>query len=227
MKPTDASKLIISTLSDKASVKQVVFNNTREVMGCIRDVCRQLVESYNKEFRKMGNDPFFHFEERGIFESELRIADDILIFDMHTNIFSFDKEHNIWDSTYVSKNELNSFCGIINIYNFLADSFKYNRDDDLGYLIARIFVNRERHYFVEGKRQLGFLYNDFEHAVCNNAAIRNIIESALLYSLDFDLLVPPYDNVKITSVENVKKKNVKQKTGKRLGFMFYTDDNRT
>ena len=50
---------------------------------------------------------------------------------------------------------------MINIYNFLADSFKYNRLNDVGYLVGRVFLNKDLHYFVEGKRQLGFLYNDF------------------------------------------------------------------
>lgn len=45
------------------------------------------------------------------------------------------------------------YCGLV-IYNFLSDSFrKFNRNADEGYLIGRIFINRERRYFVEGKQQ--------------------------------------------------------------------------
>ena len=40
------------------------------------------------------------------------------------------------------QNQLGTFCGIINIYNFLSDSFKYNRESDLGYLVGRIFINK-------------------------------------------------------------------------------------
>jgi len=98
----------------------------------------------------------------------------------------------------------NSYCGIIYIYNFLADSFKYNRLDDLGYLIGRIFINRENHYFVEGKRQMGFLYNNFGTAVIDKKALRAIIETAIMYAMEFDLLVPPYDVVKIASVVQTK-----------------------
>ena len=145
---------------------------------------------------------------------------------MHSNIFEFDREHGVWKSSYVKDNILNSYAGIINIYNFLTDSFKYNRLDDLGYLVARIFINRENHYFVEGKRQLGFLYNNFGEAVINKKAIQNVIESAILYTLDFDLLVPPYDDVKFASVSQMKDKinKSKVKTGKRIGFQFYSDD---
>ena len=51
------------------------------------------------------------------------------------------------------RDRANSYCGVINIYTFLSDSFKFNRNADEGYLIGRIFVNRERSYFVEGKHQ--------------------------------------------------------------------------
>ncbi|HDP54189.1 MAG TPA: hypothetical protein ENN24_00670, partial [Bacteroidetes bacterium] len=109
---------------------------------------------------------------------------------------------------------------------FLTDSFKYNRNDDLGYLIGRLFVNREKHYFVEGKRQMGFLYNNFGQAIISKEVIKKIIESAMLYSLDFDLLVPPYDMVKIASVAQMNSKidSSKLQTGKRLGFKFNSDD---
>jgi hypothetical protein len=96
----------------------------------------------------------------------------------------------------------------------------------LGYLIGRIFINRENHYFVEGKRQMGFLYNNFGQATINKEAIIKIIETAILYSLEFDLLVPPYDMVKIASVAqmNTKIESSKLQTGKRLGFKFNSDD---
>jgi hypothetical protein len=44
--------------------------------------------------------------------------------------------------------------------------------------------------------------------------------------LEFDLLVPPYDMVKIASVAQMNSKidSSKLQTGKRLGFKFNSDD---
>src|SRR5207249_4533938 len=103
--------------------------------------------------------------EKGDYEVEFRIAGDSIIFMMHTNVFTFDREHNLWKSSYVDEDHSRSYCGVIYIYNFLADSLRFNRANDIGYLIGRIFVNKELHFFVEGKRQMGFLYNDFSNAV--------------------------------------------------------------
>ena len=67
---------------------------------------------------------------------------------MHTNTFSFDKSHQIWNSSYVKEDEYKAYCGVINVYNFLSDSFKYNRANDLGYMIGRLFINKEKHFFT-------------------------------------------------------------------------------
>src|SRR5574340_1141800 len=57
----------------------------------------------------------------------------------HTNVFEFDTRHLVWKTSYVKEKATRSFCRMINVYNFLPDSFKYNRANDLGYLVARIF----------------------------------------------------------------------------------------
>lgn len=224
-KKLSAKDLIIKTLKEKSNVKQQVYENTVNTIVLLKEVLQDLVKEYNDTL-KIDKKILIEYKDRGAFEVEIKIAGDLLIFNMHSNIFEFDRGHGIWKTNYVQNNEMSTYCGIINIYNFLADSFKYTRVDDLGYLIARIFINKDKHYFVEGKRQLGFLYNDFETAVIDKAAIKNIIESAILYSLDFDLFVPPYDNVKIVTVGQMKERinNSKIQTGKRLGFIFYPDD---
>ncbi len=225
-KPT-AKDLILKTLQDKSNIKQQVYKNISETFKVLKDVLQELVKEYNKSL-KIDKRVILEYKDRGAFEAEIKVAGDLLIFNMHSNIFEFDSGHGIWKTSYVQNNVMSTYSGIINIYNFLSDSFKYNRLDDIGYLIARIFINKDNHYFVEGKRQLGFLYNNFEDSIIDKDAIKNIVESAILYSLDFDLFVPPYDNVKIVSVAQMKEKINKSKiqTGKRLGFRFYADDDK-
>ncbi|MBP6335909.1 MAG: hypothetical protein KA444_10610, partial [Bacteroidia bacterium] len=86
-------------------------------------------------------------------------------------------------------------------------------------------INRERHFFVEGKRQLGFMYNDFQRAVLDHEQIEKVIESAILYSLDFDPFTPPYDQMTPISVQDILETSLMSKiaTGKRLGFRFQAD----
>lgn len=218
--------LIINNLAIKANLKQVVYDNTLETFNLLKEVLLEIEDGCNLKLKGVDKRVQLDYKDRGKFEAQLKVAGDLLIFSMHSNIFEFNREHGVWKTSYVQKDKTNSYCGIINIYNFLSDSFKYNRSDDLGYLIARLFVNKEKRYFVEGKRQLGFLYSNFGKETIDNKALLKIIQTAILYAMEFDLLVPPYDHVKIASVAQMNKKiqsSVLQ-TGKRLGFQFNSDD---
>ena len=215
-------ELIVAALKEKSSVKQDIFNITKSVFEDFKRNLNQLHLDLNSEVEQFDERVGLTYKETGDFEAEIKFSGDILVFSMHTNVFNFDNQHEIYTTDYVREDKTRSYCGLIQIYNFLADSFKYNRYDDIGYLIARIFVNKEKHFFVEGKRQLGFLYNDFSNAVINDVYIKAIIESAILYSIEFDLLVPPYEAIKQISVREMKSLTAEAgiRTGKRLGFQF-------
>ena len=99
------------------------------------------------------------------------------------------------------------------------------RVNDSGYMIGRLFVNAENHFMVEGKRQMGFLYNDIINSIIDKDKMKAIIQSAVLYTLDLDLFIPPYDKVKEVSVFEIQQLSdkLKLKTAKRLGFQFNAD----
>jgi len=226
MTEKDQKEQILSALEMKSLVKQKVYDQTFEVFSLLKEILQEISNEFNSEIQVKDKRVGFEYKERSQFEVELKVAGDILIFSMHSNIFEFDREHNVWKLNYVKENTLYSFCGIINVYNFLSDSFKYNRLEDLGYLITRLFINLEQHFFVEGKRQQEYLYNNFGKSVLTKEILKDIVLRIINYAIEFDLLVPPYDNVKIASVGqlNQKVEDHKMKTGKRLGFKFNSDD---
>lgn len=226
MTDTDKKEQILTALEMKSLIKQKAYDQTLESFNMLKEVLQEIVSEYNAELNIKDPRINFEYKERGEFEAQLKVAGDILIFTMHSNIFEFDRDHNVWKLNYVKENSIYSFCGIINVYNFLADSFKYNRLEDLGYLVSRLFVNVEKHFFVEGKRQQEYLYNNFGKLVLTKETIKDIILKVIIYAIDFDLLVPPYDNIKIASVAqlNERMEFAKMKTGKRLGFKFNSDD---
>ncbi len=223
---SEKKEQILKTYKEKSELKQKVFSNTFETFNLLKEVLKELAEEYTQALAPEMEKPRIRYKNRGKFQASLKFGGDLLIFSMHTNVYEFDREHHVWKTQYARASKLNTYSGIINIYNFLSDSFKYNRYNDLGYLIGRIFINNSKHYFVEGKRQMGYLYKDFGSKIIDKEALRNIVESALQYILEFDLLVPQYDQVKIVNVEMLQASNQddKMQTGKRLGFQFNTDD---
>ena len=108
----------------------------------------------------------------------------------------------------------------------MSDSFKYKRINDSGYLVGRIFVNFENHYFVEGKKEIAMLVNNFTKNEFDKDKANEIVESAVQYSIDFDLLIPPYDIVKEVLVLDILQSELQgssMKTAKRMGFRFQAD----
>ncbi|MCX6286734.1 MAG: hypothetical protein NTY96_06445, partial [Bacteroidetes bacterium] len=71
----------------------------------------------------------------------------------------------------------------------------------------------------------GLLYNNFAHTRLNLTSLRSIINSSLLYTINLDLLTPPYDNFKEVTEEEMQTQldSMSLRTGKRIGFRFQAD----
>jgi hypothetical protein len=225
MENPTARELIFNELKEKAILKQDVYNNLKLNFKVMKTVLKEMADNLKDRMQTQDERVKIEYRERGEYEAHLQFAGDILIFQMHSNVFQFDPGNSLWKTSYLSENPNRGFSGIINVYNFLSDSFKYNRSNDSGYMIARMFINAENHFMVQGKRQLGFIYNDFINMTMSKENMERVIESAVLYALDFDLYTPPYDRVQEITVSEINSanENLSLKTGKRLGFVFQAD----
>jgi hypothetical protein len=225
MSSSKAKELIVKVLQEKSLVKNQVAGHLDSSFKALFSSCKQLCNNIKTDIDKKVHATTLDCLERNSSSFEFRFGNESLVFHKVNIILQIDKSNSIWTSSYLSDNYMNSYCGVINIYNFVTDSFRNNRMEEAGYLIARIFVNRENHFFVEGKRQLGFLYNDFATSKLNADILYNISESALLYCLDFDPAVPDYDSVSSITVGALKDQidYSMSPTQKKLGFRFYDD----
>jgi len=214
---------VFESMRSKAILKQDIFEKSFQSFNLLRSILRKMVWDYQEQFSGQ-QEVEFVLNDHDDFKMELTFGGDVLVFMLHTNIFEFPRMHEVMKTSYIAEDPQRSYCGVINIYNFLADSFRFNRLNDLGYMIGRVFVNKDQHFFIEGKREIGQLYNNFSTSVINEESMTGIVKSAILYTSNFDLLTPPYDEVKLVRVEDLlATSNVKLVTGKRLGFRFQGD----
>ncbi len=211
---------ILKLLAEKSVMKQDVYSNTISVFNQVKDILKERAEDLSGEILKVDKRINIFYKDISLQSMQLKVAGDLLDFQMHSNVFEFDKSHPMYKTAYIRNNEMNSYCGIISVYNFLADSYKYNRLNDLGYLIARIFINREKHFFVETKTQIGYKYHNFSVEPINKDHITDIINELIIYSVTFDLFTPPYDAVRQVTVYEMQEKSSSAalRTGKRLGY---------
>ncbi len=218
---------ILETIVRKSTLKQSVFDNTFSTFNELKDTLFEMASEMDDQLDgRLDRRVRIEYRDRGKFEAQLQVASDLLIFQVHTDVFEFDANHIIWQNAYVQSDTANSYCGVINVYNFLSDSFKYNRNADEGYLIGRIFINREKCFWVEGKRQTIARPMAFGQRRIDREALIEIVEAAVNYAINFDLLTPPYEENKRVTVDqfNTKLDNSKFVTGKRISYDFSTDD---
>ena len=215
---------IVTLLKEKAVMKQEVYRNTIEAFEMLKVCVNDISTGLLKETEDIDKRISIAISETKKYSIQLKVASDVLEFFMHTNVFEFDRSHPMFKTGYIKHNEDNSYCGIINVYNFLADSFRYDRTNDLGYLICRIFVNRERHFFIEAKGPVGVKYSGFSSEPLTQDQLTEIINDLIIYAITFDLFTPPFDQVKEVSVGEIQEKtnSTNLRTGKRLGYGTHT-----
>lgn len=224
MADLEAYSKLIENFKDKSIHKKRVIETTKCQFKLFKKQARVLADKMTAD---LGADDGIEvsYTSKGKYEFEMRFGEDVLLFLLHTDVFDFDKNHRLWKRPYVKEDRNRAFCGMISVFNFLKTSFEMNRSDDIGYLIGRVFINEENRFFVEGNRQLGYLYRDFSESNLDEEAMKSILISAIDYCNEFDLLTPPFSSMAQLQVGQVLDYTTKMKlqTGKRLGFQFSWD----
>lgn len=215
-------------LISKGELKQDIFGITLETIKLFKECAKSFEDYYRSKYADDHENIPVLFTSKNQYQFQLKFAGDVLVFLMHSNIFEFSREHEVMRTPYIKEDKTRSYCGMIQIFNFLGDSFKYNRINDLGYMIGRVLINKEGHYYIEGKRELAQVLNNFSSNQINKETVNEILKSAIKYTINFDLLVPDYEETKIISVNDmlqIEDQNL-MTTGKRLGFSFERDDDK-
>jgi hypothetical protein len=218
---------LLQAITGRSNLSQKVYDNTYTVMTSLKEILHELASELDEELEESLDERVkIEYRDRGKYEAHFIFGENLLIFSMLTDIFRFAREDAVWSNDYAATTPDNAFCGIINVWNFLKDSFEHKRLGDEGYLVARIFVNREMKFMVEGKDQPAFGRSSFGRHTVDKESLADVVEAAIDYALHFDLLVPPYDAQKVVTAEvfNTKMENSKLTTGKRFGYEFKTDD---
>jgi hypothetical protein len=217
---------ILKLLSEKSSAKQFVFRQTKALFDDFKNILKTIANELNESICDIDANVVVDYKDTGLFEVQIHFSGDVIIFQMHTNVFTFEPNHIIWKNSYIKEDKLRGYFGVIYVYNFLADSFRYKRHGDFGYLMARLFINKEKHFFVEGKRQFGFLYNNVANDIIDQEKMRQIIEKSIVYALDFDLTTPDYNQMREITVGQMLAQgtSLNISTRKKLGFrLSYTN----
>ncbi|MBQ1886114.1 MAG: hypothetical protein II157_02805 [Bacteroidales bacterium] len=229
--PLSPNRKLVEALSGKSNVKALIFDRALEVFNNLKELLAEISNDLDEALDEVKDSGVelsrrvkLEYRDKGKLEAEVRFADDVLVFSLLPDIYQFDPQHPVWKSPYATKDCFNTYSGVITVHNFLYESVKLNRECDPGYLVARLFINREGCFFVEGQRQPRNKISEFGSVKLDKKEMRDFVESAMLYAMDMDLLVPPFDSVKTITVGDKDSDDYRIPTGKRNGFGYTTDN---
>jgi hypothetical protein len=210
---------IIAALQEKAVLKQRMYHQTREVFEGYRKMVMGYADTLHTQMKGTTPEVPVSFHETGELEFRFRFSGDFLIFNMHSNIMALPPDHPALRTDYLREDPCKAFFGQILIYNFMHDSFKYNRQQDIGYMVARLMINCDRRFFIEGVRPLNFIQPDISTEPLTDAILHELMEKAMLVAIETDLTSVPMQSMLVMSVGDKIAQN-ESRAGEKLGFRF-------
>ncbi|ARS34247.1 hypothetical protein [Pontibacter actiniarum] len=211
---------IINGLHHKSKTKQIIYRNTKETFERMKLISQQLVEELKERVAEQDADVEMEYRSISEHEFQVKFSGDLLVFVMHTNVITFPDDYEIMRNPYVEEDFRRRFFGHIMAYNFMADTVKYNRLDDPGYLVGRMLVNIENHFCVEGVKQLDLPFEkitDFANNKLNDRVLRIIVESAMVASVNNDLMGQDVSDIERITLKQ-KLENMHLTKPRKLGF---------
>lgn len=201
---TKLNERINTLVNEKVTVAELVKKNCTGWFDVFKSEAQKVIQHLYTSVKDKSLQPLLNYDEKGSRQCSVRVGEDFIVAHLQANTFRFDDAHFLNKTSYVKSNPENGFCGIINVYSFLSDSILKSKDKDVGFLVARVFINKENHFFVEGKKQIGLLYNDFANDIIDASKIEIIIKAVLVFAMEHDLFVPPFEVVQSLTVNELE-----------------------
>ena len=92
----DTEEKIIGIMKTKSILKQKIFDNTYKIFTMLKEVLGEVASGLNPQLTEIDSRVTVEYTNRGMFEAQLKVAGDMLVFSMFTNAFEFDRSHTIW-----------------------------------------------------------------------------------------------------------------------------------
>lgn len=213
----DPVDYIKDMLENKSTAKQTTYKNVLSAYETLANESKSIVDELSRKAHPGDKDVTVAFTTESEHEFQVKLAGDLVIFALGTNIVSFEENHAIMKEEYIKEKEVNRYFGQILIYDFMSDSFKYNRTNDPGYLLARLLINHENRFFIEGEKQLSS-YNKISEKPLSDTDLKHLVKTTLVMAIENDLMALPYHQVKSITLSQKLDHTPEFCGSKKIGF---------
>jgi hypothetical protein len=211
-------------LESKSTAKQITYKNLLDAFAILGKESERVIDELQKKAKPGDADVTEDFNWVNEHEFHIKLAGDLLVFVLHTNVVTLPPDHPVMEDSYIKENEVNRFFGQIMIYNFMSDSFKFNRVNDPGYLIARLLINHEARYLIEGNGQFAAMFNKISDGAISEQELNVLVKIVLLIAIENDLIAPPFPQVQFITVNQKMEKTQELGGGQKIGFRMSYED---
>jgi len=211
---------IAQLLTSKSDVKQVTYRNICKTFKALKNEALKIAEDINAKTSTKDEDLVLSVEDVSDQEFHLKVAGDLLVFFLHTNIITLSDDYSYNKSDYVMENPLRKYLGQINVYNFMSDSLKFNRVNDPGYLLSRLMVNVENRFIVEGDRQINFMFESVSSKELEPTDLNILIQLIVTQAVENDLVAPPFQKIRGLTLQQKITKTEVLGGGNKIGFQM-------
>ena len=205
-------------LESKSAAKQLTFRRLLSAFETLAKESNRVVAELRKKTKPGDQDVTLDFKRINDHEFQVKLAGDMLVFVLHTNIVTFEDTHDVMRDTYILSKDINRYFGQIMIYNFMSDSLEFHRINDPGYLLARLLINHDGRYIIEGEGRLGVVFSHISEAEITESDLNILVKLALTLAIENDLMAPPYPQVKFITLHQKLEKTQELGAGQKIGF---------
>jgi hypothetical protein len=213
----DPVRFIKNMLENKSTAKQTTYKNICWAFSILSTETKNIIDELQRRAKPGDPDVTVEYNVISEHEFDVKLAGDMLIFVMNTNVITFEDSHPILKEEYIEQNDVNRYFGQIMIYNFMADSLKYNRMNDPGYLLARLMINHENRYFIEGEKELTD-YNKISEKPITEKDLIHLVKVVLKMAIENDLVAPAFTQVKSITLNQKKDHSLELGGAQKIGF---------
>jgi hypothetical protein len=213
----DPIEYIKYMLENKSTAKQTTYKNILHAYSTLLEESRSVLDVLTLKAHPADEDVTLGITVENEQEFQVKLAGDLVIFVLGTNIVTFEDNHPIMQDEYIKEKEVNRYFGQIMVYDFMSDSLKYHRTNDPGYLLARVLINHENRFFVEGEKQLS-VYNKVSQKPITEDDIKDLARLCLVMAIENDLMALPYQQVKSITLSQKLDHTPEFSGTKKIGF---------
>ncbi len=214
----DPLNRIQQLLEYKSTAKQVTYKRLIQAFEALAKESKRVISELKKRAKPGDADVTLDFKRVNEHEFQVKVAGDMVIFVLHTNIVTFEDSHDVMKDAYIQSAEINRYFGQIMIYNFMSDSLQFHRVNDPGYLLARLLINHEGRYIIEGEGKLGVVFSHISESPITETDLNILVKLALTLAIENDLTAPPYNQVKFITLYQKIEKTLELGAGQKIGF---------